>query len=384
MIFHVVAIREISEKNYTMIDVLCFWITEEEIKDILHEYKLITLELYPINKDKAKEFWKIGVLINYKWKEIQLLSNATDLEWLAYGLCIIWFNIEYINFIDERKASQMTVAKVITLARRDAKKRISQQEALKEAQEKQDEKIFNDEKLEKILVLVDILLKKIPVFIKKVGDSLPKKDLDVLLEQWQELSKLKMWRNLEMLSLLLWKAYNNYNNLEQEYLATKSAVDTNIEWSEEASNIRFVTSEIQKLERAKNMLKIWWTTWWADMLYANFWTLLVYFKLLKRDIKTQFKDFCKDSSEFFDYLALWFIMLLVMSSFYFAFSDIIKIKDMNEYVYVMFVNFWVFWFIVHLLNHIRKKELLPNTMILICWVVVSILCIWVLKQSFIF
>lgn len=382
MIFHVVAIKEISEKNYTMIDVLCFWITEEEIKNILHEYKLITLELYPIDKEKAKEFWKIWVLINYKWKEIQLLSNATDLEWLAYGLSVVWFVIEYINFVDDRKASQMTVAKVINLARRDAQKWISQQQAIKEAQEKHEEQLYNDEKLEKILVLVDGLLKKIPPFIKKAWDVLPKEKLKELWDQWQELTKLKMWRNLEMLSSLLWKTYNNYNNLEQEYFASQSDVNIDDSWHESSS--AFVTSEIQRLEKAKNLIKIWWKTAWSDMLYASFWNLLVYFKLIKRDFKIQFKDFCKDSSEFFDYLLLWFLLLLIMSSSYFALSNIINIKDMNEYVYVMFVHFWVFWFVFYLLNHIRKKWLISNAIIVLWWIVISFLCIWMLKQSFIF
>ena len=114
-----------------MVDILCFWVNEEEIKNILHEYKLITLELYEYDKDQAKDFWKTGILINYKWKEIQLLSNATDLEWLAYGLFIIWFNIEYINYIDDRKMSQMAVAKILNSAKRDAQKWINQQEAIK-------------------------------------------------------------------------------------------------------------------------------------------------------------------------------------------------------------------------------------------------------------
>lgn len=382
MIFHVVAIREISEKKYTMVDILFFWVTEEEIKTILHEYNLITLELYSCDKEKAKEFWRIGVLINYKWKEIQLLSNATDLEWLAYGLSIVWFNIEYINFIDERKVSQMTVAKVITTARRDAQKWITQQEAIKQAQEKHDEQAYNDVKLEKILVLVDGLLKKIPPFLKKASNVLPKDKLKLLSDQQQELTKLKMWRNLEMLSSLLSKTYNNYNELEQEYFSKQNNVETNLWWSESSS--AFVTSEIQKLEKAKNMIKIWWKTEWSDMLYASFWSLLVYFKLIKRDFKIQFKEFCHDSSEFFEYLALWFIMLLIMSSCYFAFSDIIKIKDMNEYVYVMFINFGVFWFVLHLLNRVRKKGIMSSIMIVLCWMIISILCLWVLKQTFIF
>jgi hypothetical protein len=242
--------------------------------------------------------------------------------------------------------------------------------------------MFNDEKLEKILVLVDWLLKKIPDFVKKAWNVLPKEELKELDEQWQELAKLKMWRNVEMLSSLLWKTYNKYNELEQEYFATQSDTDEEKEWID-ISNV-FVTSEIQKLEKAKNLMKIWWATGWTDMLYANFWHLLVYLKLIKRDFEIQFKDFCKDPSEFFDYLSLWFILLLIMSSSYFAFSNIIKIKDMNEYVFVMFINFGVCWVILYLLNLIRKKWLLTNVVVLICWAIISFVCIWILKRSFIF
>ena len=77
----------------------------------------------------------------------------------------------------------MTVAKVITSARRDAQKWIAQQEAIKQAQEKHDEQAYNDVKLEKILVLVDGLLKKIPPFLKKASDVLPREKLKLLSDQ---------------------------------------------------------------------------------------------------------------------------------------------------------------------------------------------------------
>ena len=61
----------------------------------------------------------------------------------------------------------MAVAKTINAAKRDAKKWLDQQRLIKEEEEKHEEEVFNDEKLEKILVLVDNLLRKIPALTKK-------------------------------------------------------------------------------------------------------------------------------------------------------------------------------------------------------------------------
>jgi hypothetical protein len=51
--------------------------------------------------------------------------------------------------------SQMAVAKILNSAKIDAQKWINQQEAIKKEEQKHEEEMFNDEKLEKILVLVD-------------------------------------------------------------------------------------------------------------------------------------------------------------------------------------------------------------------------------------
>ena len=61
MIFHVVAIRELFGKNYS-IDVLFFWLSEEWVRDVLREYKLVALQLYEYKEEKIKAYWKVKIL----------------------------------------------------------------------------------------------------------------------------------------------------------------------------------------------------------------------------------------------------------------------------------------------------------------------------------
>jgi len=53
MIFRVVAIKELFWKKHT-VDFLIFWLSEEKVRDILREYKLVVLELYEYKKDKIE------------------------------------------------------------------------------------------------------------------------------------------------------------------------------------------------------------------------------------------------------------------------------------------------------------------------------------------
>ena len=145
----------------------------------------------------------------------------------------------------------------------------------------------------------------------------------------------------------------------------------------------YVISEIQKLEKAKWLTNVWSTNV-NDVLKANFWWFVMYLKFLKKDFVEKLKWFPDKFPKIFDDILLWMVLLETFSWLYFSLSKVLYYSDMNDYVYVMLVNFWVFWLVLYWANFIKKKTLAYNIILLIGRVFVSIALVWILKQNFIF
>ncbi len=379
MIFHVVAIRELFGKNYS-IDVLFFWLSEERVRDVLREYKLVALQLYEYKEEKVKNYWKIKILINFEWQEIRLLSNTTEIEGTVYWLSVIWFDIQNINFV-ENWLEQTKIDEILKTAKADATQWLNEKKEADAQKKKKEAELFDEKKWEKYQIEINKLLNNIQKLTNDAKDFVDKDKLKNLFKQWQELSKLKMWRNFEKIAITLEKTYNLYGDLEQEYLLKQKASRIQVSWSNVSDT--YVVSEIQKLEKAKWLTNLWSTNV-NDVLNANFWWVLMYLKFLKKDLVEKLKSFPDKFPKIFDDILLWMILLETFAWLYFSLSKVLYYSDMNDYVYVMLVNFGVFWLVIYWANFIKKKSLVYNIVLLVLWVFISILLVWILKQNFIF
>lgn len=375
MIIRVIAIKELFWKNYK-IDLLFFWVSEEKVRDILHEYKLVALEFYEYKKEKVESYWKIKVLLEFEWEEYRTLSNYAELDKLIYLLTIIWFNVKNINYVDWEKLEQEKINEILATEKDNAQKWLQKQKDIIAKNEEKDSAIFDDQKLEKTLKLTKEFLEKVPILIEKSKGTLSRSELKLLEDQWQELSKLKMWNNVEKISTFLESAYDNYTKLEQKYLSFLDSPNINVS----GSNITdaYLLAEISKLEKAKNLLKIWWAKSGEDVLYANLWWVLLYLKLIKKDFLAKIKNFSQGFSDIFQYLTLLFLLISVFSSFY------LSIVNKNNFIYVIMIYSWVFWLVFFGTSFIKKESNTLNILLLIWWIAVSIALIRILKQIFIF
>ena len=379
MIFRVVVIKELFETKYTL-DVLFFWITEEEIREILRQYKLVALELYEFKKENVEEYSSVKVLINFEWQEIRLLSNTQNLESFLYSLIASWFDVQNINYVDNRAIDQEQINKILAEKKAEVNEWIKQQEEILAQQEQKNEQYFNDQKLEKVQQLTKDFLEKVPSFLESAKGVLPKSELKGLYSQRQELSKWKMWSNVEKISSFLEEAYGNYTRLEQELLDFQDSPNIGIEWSNITN--AYLAAEVKKLEKARSMLKLWSAKWWQDMLYANLWWILIYFNLLKKDIAVRSKKRKFNFEKVVRSVLLWFVFLEIVSVAYFMIFK--NSSNMNYYIYSMLVEFGVFWLVLYWINFIKKQSLFINILLSCGWIAVSLFIIWALKQNFIF
>lgn len=375
MIIRVIAIRELFWKNYK-IDLLFFWASEEKVREILHSYKLVALELYEYKKDKVETYWKTKILIEFEWEEYRTLSNFTEIDQLVYLLSIIWFNVKNINYVSWQKIEQVKINEILASEKDKAAQWLKKQNDIILQDKEKDAAIFDDDKLEKTLKLTTDFLEKVPVFIKKAGDVLSKSEIKNLQDQLQELSKLKMWNNVEKISSFLEQAYENFNTLEQKYLSFQESPNIDVS----GSNITdaYLLAEISKLEKAKNLLKLWWAKTWEDVLYANLWWILLYLKLIKKDLLFKIKWRLRDYSNVSYYVTLLCFLVTFFSALYFS------LINKNDIIFVIMICSWTIWLVFFIISFIKKKNNTWNILLLILWLIISILLIRILKQFFIF
>ena len=376
MIYRVIAIKELFWKKYA-IDLLFFWLSEEKIINILRQYKLVALELYEYNKDKIEKYWIIKILIDFEWEEIRLLTNAKEIENEIYLLSLIGFDIKNINYVSEEKKIESTViSDTLKTEKEKAQLWIKEQNSNVEQNRKKNEEIFDDQKLEKTQKLARELLQKIPIFIEKAKDTISKNELKELYAQQQELSKLEMWSNVEKISSYIETIYANYSRLEQEFLSIQDSPNIDISGSNVSE--AYLASEITKLEKAKSLQKLWWAKKWDDALYANFWETFLYFRLMKKDIISKFKNFSLDFNKIFWYLSLSFCIITLLSTIY------ILTINKNDISFVVMIYSSVFWLILFCTKFIKKESVFSNVLSLIWSILISVLIIIFLKQLFIF
>lgn len=375
MIIRVIAIRELFGKNYK-IDLLFFWASEEKVREILHNNKLVALELYEYKKDKVETYWKIKVLIEFEWEEYRTLSNSTEIDQLVYLLSIVGFNVKNINYVGWNKLEQAKINEILASEKDKAAQWLKKQNDIILQNKEKDSAIFDDDKLEKTLKMTTEFLEKVPVFIEKAGDVLSKSEIKNLQDQLQELSKLKMWNNVEKISSFLEEAYENFNTLEQKYLSFQDSPNIDVS----GSNITdaYLLSEISKLEKAKNLLKLWWAKTWEDVLYANLWWILLYLKLIKKDFLSKLKWGLRDFSEISYYLTLLSFLVTFFSALYFS------LVNKNDIIFVIMICSWTIWLVFFIISFIKKKNNKWNILLLILWLIISIVLIRILKQFFIF
>lgn len=375
MIFHVVALRELFWEKFN-IDLLFFWLSEEKVRDILREYKLVALELYEYKESKVKKYWKIKILINFEWTDVSLLTNEPELENTIYTLTIIWFDIKNINYVDEKKLEQDEVNEILLDRKWKGNQWLEDQKNLALKKEQDNEKMFDDQKLKKTQSLVKDLLGKIPAFIERAKDTISKAELKELYDQSQELSKLEMWSNVEKLSSSFEAVYWKYTKLEQEFLAIQESPNIDISGSDVSD--AFLTLEITKLEKAKNLQKLWWAKTWEDALYANLWLVFLYFKLIKKDLISKFKNFSVSFSDVFWYILFLLSVVIIFCAVY------ISLVNNNGFIFVIMIYSGVFWLVLYWIKFIKKMSLLLGILLSVWCIIISILIIRLLKQFFIF
>ncbi len=285
---------------------------EEIIKEFMGKYKLVVLwinsvqswptshMIFGVRKDHDNQF-----KFSCKGEIIQDIINEQISIWLP--LVYITTKTEPIS----SQEAQTLIQKAITTYTTNKKQK---EEKIKEEKIKKS-KVMDNKQKEKIIATITEVLDEInkieQMNIKDVGIMTHLKQLHEMKEQ---LTKIKMWSNIEKATTYLEKTFSTLEYIDMYLLDTMKDQETKIDQESDISNLD-VMHELENIKRANQNITIWANNQTSDLYYGYLWLAWLYQKFIAKDIIKKLSNIKQVILGFLLYfeLALFSILLTVSS-----------------------------------------------------------------------
>ena len=375
MIFHAIAIKDISKKNYN-INILIQADSIDLVKSFLQSYNLVVLEISEYKWDTTS-FGTAEIIVLYKNKELKIISNLNNLRTIAHDFLIIWFDIKNINFTDYRKLSEQDEKSIIQQAKDDIEldKKVSSQN------EDQEKLFLHDENLEKALQVTEDVLEDLQKNIYPNENLISRDKIRDIKFIEQDLIKLKMWNNVEKIVDVLDKLINKIFEAKQEILSKQKKSILFLDSSVTDIDIQ---QEINLLEKSKKVGEIWEKKTINDYFYAITWKFGIYLKCLRKDFSEKIKNSWFYLNRIFEIINVLIFMILILSWGTLWVLNISWSSNINLYYYVILVFFGIFGFVSYIMNFIKKWNTIKSLILIWIWLIISTLLYLFLKYNFVF
>lgn len=380
MFFRAVGMKEIAKKTYN-IDILVESDSSNSVKEMLHSLNIVVLDVAEYPWD-ASSFWSAGVVISYDGNDINIISNLNNLRMLAHKFIMMGFEVKSINFLDGRKLNDRVAAEVLTLAKRDVEMEQTMTKDLWQEEEKQEENVYRDEELERTLSVAQWQINDINDKIYSIWASVSSKDLKDIRSMEQELGKLRMWRNMDKIIDLLEKVLIKALEIKQKYLSSQRPHERLVIEGSGLTDVD-VQSELNILDKAKNISKIGKARTFDDQFYGIFGFAGIQMKFLWRDIVRKITDVENMLSvmfEFLHYLILFVLLICIMDI---RFKNLWRWSEMNAYLYVILIMCGVWWLVWYGISQYRAENVIKQIVLLWWWLVLAVAIYLLIKYYFV-
>ena len=356
MYFHVIGIKEKEKNKKYNIDIVLESDSESFLKDFLYTNNIIILNYSEYKRD-IKSFWNLEILINYKQKIIKAVSYSDDIVSLVKYFMMIWFDVKYANFISSNRLSDLEVSNIIKESFLDVQNFQNQIKENSKEKENQNKKIYQDEKLQKTIKILLSALKEVDILLSNTHEFVSQDKIRDIKVLYQELIKLKMWRNADKMLEVLEDIYHKMYEIQQEYLLSRN-VGLPISWSK-VTNID-IMSEINKYKKAKNIKNILAKRDIEDNYYLSFEQLGIHIKFLIKDLKYSLKNISNLFFNSFDYLEILFVFVILMLTIILWFNKVSYSLLEEHYLYFSLIKTWTFGLIFFVTKAFRKQYIKRN------------------------
>lgn len=380
MFFRAVGMKEIAKKVYNL-DVLVESDSNDFVKELLHDHNVVVLDIAEYPGDAAS-FGNAGVVVSYNDQDVNIISNLNNMRMLAHKFIMMWFDVKSINFLDWHKMNEKVAAEVLKLAQRDVEMENTLNKDKWQEEEKQEENVYRDEELEKTLAVAAWQINDINNKIYTIWSSVSSKDIKDIRTMEQELWKLRMWRNMDKIVELLEKVLIKALEIKQKYLVTQRPHQRLImKWSG-VTDVD-VQSELNILDKAKNISKIGKARTFDDQFYGIFGFAWIQMKFLWKDIVRKITDVDNMLSVLFEFLHYLILFILFICSLTIWFKSLWKSGEVNTYLYIILIMCGVMWLVWHGISHYKAENVIKQIILLGWWILLAIAIYLLIKYYFV-
>jgi len=377
MYFHVIGIKEVKNEKYNINIVL----ESESIsiaKDFLYFHNIVILNISEYTKT-LQSFWNLAIVVKNKTQNIKIISSFDNIYHALEYFMIIWFDIIYTNFTNEQKLSDNEISEIIRNTQEKVKKIKEATKQELQQQKEKERKIYKDNKLNKILDISLSATQEVDLLLNTIDTSKisPDKIRDIKLLS-QELTKLRMWRNVNKMVEVLESTYQKIYEIQQESVFGETP-QLLISWSS-ISDVE-IEQEYFKYQKAQNIKKIWTRRSNSDSYYLSFETTGIYLKFLFKDLKKSFKNIYLFFFNLFDFFEIFFIFTTLILVTYIRFSKISYSISQDLFLYYFLIQAGVFGFFINITKLFRTKSIKINILLIIVALTLSYFILGLLKNN---
>lgn len=287
MYFHLIWIKEKDWQQYQL-DFLISWGDIKFIREFLSRWGVVIV-IIEENKEDPSIHWRILLVVNYKWLDVQILSSWNDIWERLYYYMFLWLNPKTINYTDT-PISEEQAQQLIQKTHQDIK---AINETIKkelEAKKIKENKKYEESWLEQSMWALNNTIIHIEQIKKAWEWIISEVDLKKLETYEDNIKKIRLWTNFNKMAFLLvdvqkftkWLEELIYRHLwENKFLIDKNSYVSNIDVINEKSTVDYITEKnfFPGIKLTGNeSLYLWWGS------------LVVFSKFLIKDIYFTFKN----------------------------------------------------------------------------------------------
>lgn len=379
MLYLVRTIKEVDNSNLNT-DFIIDYNDEKAIKDFFswQSFVIVTLKKISDWPQSAQYRWDFS----YQDRRIQFALKAENLE-EAIARCIdLDFSFNALNDI-VKPLKDKDLQKIIDKINYKKQSLLQEQELRREREEKKKRSLLNEKRKEKIITIINQTLDDIKKINKKYEKTEElKRELLRLNELEGELTKIKMWSNMEKATTMLETTFSVMEQIELKHLSTIKQDDIyRISDASSVSNVDII-SELDNLRRMQQATKVGAEKNILNNLYAYLWFVGVYQKFITKDVFHKIKQFKHIIGDIISYIDFWILNVTVIMSFYIAYGLIFwPVKNINL-LFLSLINISLFWLVWEVPYFYRNQKFILRVLASIVVAIIVTIIIYKLIQIY--
>ena len=347
-----------EEGRQERVNWLVEWNSWEEIKEVLKKSWVVVFSVNQYNSEPT-EFGKVYFYIKYEEKAYKCIIPYNSVrEWYNF-LNGLWIKPDYINSL-VKPISDDKVPMIIKKLDKEIEESESKKKT-KKSQKKSKEDDFevqvDENVLNKVRNIVEDTLSDAEDLSKKVDWVCSPSRVKTFNNKIWELKKMRMWKNVEKMSVLMEEVLAYMETLEEEYFEKLKQKEYDEVWWSVVSNLDFI-KEYDKYKRAKKIQDVSRHATVKkvpdDHYYWTLWKYWIYLKFLWRELKEKVQDYSSFLYYSITVLEVFFIFLLI--EFWLYYLYVYYLGNGLDSIYFYIWNVGLVGLIFFILKFLRKNN----------------------------